>query len=123
MENIDVKKMTILEETLQSYSIEKISNNSNEVTLRISLIPQDGFGRKKVFELPKNKVQDACIAISINYTDNTSTRHILGIVSDGHFVKSDNESADSQEMINTMLNPGPKDELYYIPATYLFMSI
>ena len=78
MENIDVKKMTILEETLQSYSIEKISNNSNEVTLRISLIPQDGFGRKKVFELPKNKVQDACIAIS---TPRCSSRPATGVAS------------------------------------------
>lgn len=115
--------MTILDDTLQSYSIEKISSNSNEVTLRISLIPQHGFGRKKVYNLPKNKFANAYIAIAINHIDDTITRHILGIVSDNHFVKSDNQSEDSKEMIDTMLNPDPKGELYYIPTTYLFMSI
>lgn len=121
MNDIDLVRKNILEKTLKTYSIEKFSNSNQEIILKICLTPNDGYGRKKEFNLLKSKFKDACIAISINFVDKLETRHILGIISDNHFIESNNNHEDAVEMIDTMLFPEPNDELYYIPLTYLFL--
>lgn len=119
MNDIDLARKNILEKTLKTYSIEKLSSSNQEIILKICLTPNDGW--KKEFNLLKSKFKDACIAISINFVDKLETRHILGIISDNHFIKSYNDHEDAVEMIDTMLFPSPNDELYYIPLTYLFL--
>ena len=101
MEDIEITKKKVLEDTLEFYSIEKIVSTSEKNFLKIILKPKQCYGKEKEYKLAKNKFEKSHIAIMIYSINSKSIRKVLGIVSDGKFISS--TDSDSSEMCNSVI--------------------